>query len=189
MANINLRPWREERRKQRAREMILMMIGALVFAGALAFGWLSYMDSQINAQKARNNYLDQQIAILDQKIVKIRELQDQLQALIQRVEVIQSLEAERTLIVQSFDELVEAIPEDVYLTSFRLQGNTYTLNGRAASAPNISAFIRNLERQATLFDSVALPESSAELDAQGAEVGRVFVMEAKRVNPAAQEEE
>lgn len=189
MANINLRPWREERRKQRAREMLIMMIGALVFAGALAFGWLSYMDGQINAQKARNTYLDQQIAILDQKIVKIRELQDQLQALIQRVEVIQSLEAERTIIVQSFDELVAAMPDDVYLTSFSLAGNEYTINGRATTAANISSLIRNLERGSTLFSAVSLPESSAELDAQGAETGRVFVMTAKRVNPAAEEDE
>lgn len=189
MANINLRPWREERRKQRAREMLIMMIGALVFAGALAFGWIKYMDSQINAQKARNNYLDQQVAILDQKIVKIRELQEQLDALIQRVEVIQSLEAERTLIVQSFDQLVDAIPDDVYLLSFQLNNNSYTIKGQSNSTSNVSNFVRMLDKESSLYTAVRLPVNSAVLDGQGADVGRTFEITANRVIPNAEEEQ
>lgn len=186
MANINLRPWREERRKQRSREVQGLMVATLIFAFVVAFGWVSYMDSQVSAQQARNDYLDQEIAKLDQRIAQIRDLQNRLDALLARVEVIQNLEAERTIIVRTFDQLVDAMPRDVYLRSFVLQGNNYRLSGQASSPANVSLFLDNLDEGAPLIGNLKLPDVTSITDATGNVTGRNFLIEAKKINPAAQ---
>jgi len=57
MANINLLPWRAERRRQRERDFYLMLAAAAVSAvlAWLVWGW--WMDRRIDDQEGRNGYL------------------------------------------------------------------------------------------------------------------------------------
>ena len=91
MARINLLPWRAERRKQRQQDFIKMVGVSVIAAIALAFLIISYHNGQIDGQKERNAYLEQQITEVDAAITEIEKLDEQKARLLARKEVVASL--------------------------------------------------------------------------------------------------
>lgn len=145
MARINLLPWREERRKLRQNEFYAILAGAAI-AGLLVFGGIWYQYKlQIDGQNDRNLYLTQQIALLDEKIKKIEELDRRRATLIARKNVIEQLQANRWQLVRIFDDLVRTMPEGVRLTSVKASGEQLTLEGVAESNARVSSYMKNLE--------------------------------------------
>ncbi|AOH36208.1 PilN domain-containing protein [Luteimonas sp. JM171] len=145
MARINLLPWRAERAAQRQKEF-MAMIGLAVLAGAaLWFLVNGYYNAQIEGQQARNAFMDQQIAQVDETIKEIEELDRQRARLLARKEVIEELQASRSQMVHLFDALVRTIPDGVMLTTLKQEGDRMTLEGRAQSNARVSTYMRNLE--------------------------------------------
>ncbi|OHE83474.1 MAG: fimbrial protein [Lysobacterales bacterium RIFOXYA1_FULL_69_10] len=145
MARINLLPWRAERRKQRQQDFIKMVGVSVIAAIALAFLIISYHNGQIDGQKERNAYLEQQITEVDAAITEIEKLDEQKARLLARKEVIEELQANRSQMVHLFDSLVRTIPDGVVLTAIKQDSQTLTLDGRAQSNARVSTYLRNLE--------------------------------------------
>ena len=145
MARINLLPWREERRRQRQKEFLVMLGGSALGAVVLAFAIVSWHGAQVDGQRERNDYLKGQIATLDQQIVEIEALDEQKSRLLARKEVIEQLQANRSQMVHLFDSLVRTIPDGVVLTSIRQEGEVLLLEGRAQSNARVSSYMRMLE--------------------------------------------
>ena len=145
MARINLLPWRAERRKLRQKDF-LGMLGLAVAAGVLAsFLVVSWYNSRIGNQNARNEYLKGEIAKVDAQIKEIEELDKKKGKLLARKEVIEQLQANRSQMVHLFDSLVRTIPDGVSLTSIKQEGDILTLGGRSQSNARVSTYMRNLE--------------------------------------------
>lgn len=145
MTNINLLPWREQLREDRKREFFVALSGVVVIAFGLLFLADRYVNGRIDNQNARNDYLRQQIAVLDQRIAEIRELRSQKEALTARMSVIQDLQGTRPVIVRLFDELVRTLPDGVYYDNVSRTGNSIRLEGVAESNALVSALMRRLE--------------------------------------------
>ena len=145
MARINLLPWRAERRKLRQKDF-LGMLGLAVAAGVLAsFLVVSWYNSRIGNQNARNEYQKGEIAKVDVQIKEIEELDKKKGKLLARKEVIEQLQANRSQMVHLFDSLVRTIPDGVSLTSIKQEGDILTLGGRSQSNARVSTYMRNLE--------------------------------------------
>ena len=145
MARINLLPWRAERRKLRQKDF-LGMLGLAVAAGVLAsFLVVSWYNSRIGNQNARNEYLKGEIAKVDVQIKEIEELDKKKGKLLARKEVIEQLQANRSQMVHLFDSLVRTIPDGVSLTSIKQERDILTLRGRSQSNARVSTYMRNLE--------------------------------------------
>lgn len=146
MAKINLLPWREELRVERKRQFI-GILGLAGVVGALV-SLLVHMsfEAKIDGQKGRNTYLKSEITQLDTKIREIEKLENQKDELLNRMQIVQSLQQSRPLVVRLFDELVRQIPTRVYLTKFNRKGLKLTLTGKSESTPRISAFMRNIDK-------------------------------------------
>ena len=145
MARINLLPWRTERRKLRQKEFLGMLGLAGAFALLISFLIVMYFNGQLEGQQNRNAYLAQQIALVDQQILEIEELDKKKSNLLARKEVIEQLQASRSEMVHLFDELVRTIPEGVRLSSIKQNGQTLTLQGLAQSNARVSSYMRNLD--------------------------------------------
>ena len=91
MAKINLRPWREELRAEKQKQFVVMILGAVIIAGGLAFLWKSDMDSRIAYQQSRNAYIETATKELDKQIKEIENLKRQRDELLARMQVIQDL--------------------------------------------------------------------------------------------------
>lgn len=142
---INLLPWREEL-KERQKKEFFSMLGLGV---AIAFGLMAcvhfYMNRQIALQQANNDYLREEIKILDQQLVEITNLQKEKERLLARMEIIQQLQSSRPEIVRLFDVIVRTIPDGLYLTNLERKGSLIIFDGKAESNTRVSTFMRNIE--------------------------------------------
>jgi type IV pilus assembly protein PilN len=145
MARINLLPWRAERRKQRQKDFVTMLGGALIAGVALVFSASWYYDQQIEGQTGRNDFLKQRIEDVKKDITEIEGLEARRTNLLQRKQVIEDLQADRSQNVRLFEELVRTIPDGVLLVTITQTGQELKLSGRSQSESRVSAYMRNLE--------------------------------------------
>jgi type IV pilus assembly protein PilN len=145
MARINLLPHREERRK-RARQHFFVIGGGTAVVGALiVVAMHGFYAAKIDTQLERNRFLKSEIAKLDKEIAEINKLKDEIQALLARKQVIETLQADRAQTVHLLDELVRQMPEGVYLKSVQQRGMSVNVVGYAQSNARVSTLMRNIE--------------------------------------------
>src|SRR5206468_9147039 len=78
--------------------------------------------TKIEIQADRNKFLKSEVAKLDKEIAEINKLKDEIQALLARKQVIETLQADRAQTVHLLDQLVRQVPEGVYLRSIVQRG-------------------------------------------------------------------
>ncbi|MBL8475042.1 MAG: PilN domain-containing protein [Methyloversatilis sp.] len=145
MIRINLLPHREEKRKAR-RQQFVAFSGATLLLGALIVGLVNgVISGYVSAQDEKNAFLKTEIAVLDKSIDEIKRLREQTDALIQRKQVIESLQGNRSEAVGLFNELAKNVPEGVYIRKVSQQGGKINLVGYAQSNARVSSLMRNLE--------------------------------------------
>jgi type IV pilus assembly protein PilN len=145
MAQINLLPWREERRQELKKEFLVTM--ALVVALGVGLVLLAdrVVNSQIDNQNARNQYLQQNIKELDKQVAEIRNLQKRRNQLLDRMRVIQELQGNRPIIVRVLDQLVRTVPDGVFYTNLSTKGKRISISGIAESNNRVSSLMRRLD--------------------------------------------
>ena len=153
--NINLLPWREERRSERNRKFMGVCVLAWLVSAFLAFMMVTYWSGRVDHQNDRNRYLQSEIDKLASVIKEIETLKDKRNAIIDRMEVIQSLQSNRAQIVHLFDDLVRKLPSGVYLEQLNKSGKNLQMNGKAQSNGRVSALMRNLD-SSDWFDKASL---------------------------------
>ena len=170
MPRVNLLPWREADRKRRRQEFLFSIVAALGSAALVTLAGRGLMSSAISHQKARNTALQTQIEALEKQIEEINGLEKQKQALIARMEIIETLQRRRPEIVHVFDELVRVLPEGVYLTYLKQSGPRIEMRGVAQSSTRVSTFMRNIDSSEWLADpSLQVVETKGRDDGRGAQ--------------------
>ncbi len=145
MAQINLLPWREERRQELKRQFLIILALVALLGGGLVLVADRVVNSQIEYQNARNAYLTQNIRELDKQVKEIESLKKRRQQLIERMRVIQELQGNRPIIVRIMDQIVRTVPDGVFYTKLTLQGMKITINGVAESNNRVSSLMRRLD--------------------------------------------
>ncbi len=181
MAHINLLPWREELRKKKQQEFVTLLALTALVGGLLVFAGHLLVNKQISNQLAKNEYLKQEIKAVEARNKEIAELEKTRQALLDRMEVIQQLQASRPRIVHLFDELVNTLPEGTYLTSVKQTGNNLELSGKAESNARVSSLMRNIDASEWMDDS-KLTVIQADEDEDNAKI-RIFQLTALLSDP------
>ena len=146
MPKINLLPWREELREKRKKDFLVALLGAVLFGGLVVYGSKLTVQSWISGQNARNGVLKDEIAKLDKQIEQISGLETQKKRLIARMQIIDQLQRSRPEVVHLFDELVNTLPEGVYLTQVKQTGDRIEIRGQAQSSTRVSALMRNIDK-------------------------------------------
>ncbi len=142
---INLLPHREQKRQARQRQFISLAISLAVLALGVVALVHGLLGAQIDNQKSRNNLLKSEIAKLDEQIKEIDRLRDQIQAVLARKQVVETLQANRSEAVHILDQLVRQLPDGIYLKSVRQVGPKVTISGFAQSNARVSTLMRNIE--------------------------------------------
>lgn len=142
---INLLDWRGERRARLKKQFLsLLGLGSLASLAVVGLGYLS-MQQAVESQRGRNTFLTAQIAELDEQIKEIQRLEKTKQELLQRMRVIEELQQSRSASVHFFDEVVNTVPDGIYLTSIKQSGQSITIDGVAESSGRISTYLKNLD--------------------------------------------
>jgi len=152
MRKIYLLPWREERRREAQRNFLILLVAGALAAALCVFLVSRYYESRIDYQGERNNYLRTEIGKLDRQIARIEELDEIRSRLIERKRVIEDLQANRTLMVRLFQELVETVPTGIRLLNARQVENQITISGISQSNARVSTYLRNIEAAGVMHD-------------------------------------
>jgi len=145
MIRINLLPHRELKRAARRRQFNFMLVAALAGAVGVAVLGQTLISARKSNQENRNRYLEQEIAKLDVQIGEIKRIREQTQALLERKQVVETLQSNRTEVVHLFDEMIRQLPEGLYLKAIKQTGVDIQLQGYTQSSARVSSLMRNLD--------------------------------------------
>ena len=143
MIRINLLPWREARRK--AQRQHLGVLGVMVAGLGLAIVGAVHLTiaGYIAVQSERNEFLKKENVRLDKEIEEIKKLKTEIAALLARKQIIERLQADRAQAVYLLQELVQQVPDGVYLKSIKQTGLKVNLTGYSQSNARVSTLMRN----------------------------------------------
>jgi type IV pilus assembly protein PilN len=153
MAGLNLLPWRDEAREKSRKKFMMIVVASLAFGVLGVFAWYSWMQSSITYQESRNERLKMETKQLDQTIVEIKKLDATRKALLDRIEIIDKLQATRPGIVHLFDEMVKSLPRGLYLTKLEQNNSNIKLVGKAESNARVSSYMDRLNSSDWLSSS------------------------------------
>jgi type IV pilus assembly protein PilN len=160
MVRINLLPHRQVKRAEKQRQFGLMALATVVLASALVFmGW-SIINAKKEAQDDRNRRLDDAIVKLDSEIKDIKELKDQINSVLERKQIVENLQTNRSQAVVVLDEISRQLPEGVFLKSIKQQGSAIEIQGVADTNARVATLVRNLTAS-TWMESPNLVEIKA----------------------------
>lgn len=145
MIRINLLPWREARRKAHNLQFFVLMGMVAGLAASIVLLVHGYYATRISAQTERNRFIKEENTKLDKQIEEIKGLKDEIQALLSRKQVIETLQGDRAQTVYLLDQLVRQTPDGVYLKSLKQTGAKVNLTGYAQSNARVSTLMRNIE--------------------------------------------
>lgn len=160
MIRINLLPHREIKRAARRRQFNYLLALTLVLAaGVIGLGQI-WISSRLDNQEERNSVLKLEITKLDSQIKEIKKIREETQALLERKQVVETLQSNRTEVVHMFDEIIRVLPEGLYIKSLKQTGDQIDLSGYTQSSARVSTLMRNLE-DSPWFEQPTLVEIKA----------------------------
>ena len=150
MIRVNLLPHRQLRREARQRQFGLMAAFAATVAIAVVFMAYTVIDTQIESQNERNNRLTLAIAKLDKEIADIKDLKSQISVVLERKQVVENLQTNRSQAVIVLDEVSRQLPDGMFLKSIKQVGDVITLEGVADTNARVATLVRNFNGSAFL---------------------------------------
>jgi type IV pilus assembly protein PilN len=158
MILINLLPHREVARKKR-RDVFHVSLGASVllgiFVAVVVFLWYQ---AAISMQQGTNSILKTEIAKLESEIKDIAALESEIAALRARQQAVEDLQSDRNLPVHLLTEMVNQMPDGVYISKLVQADQSVTINGVAQSNERVSELLRNLANNTPWFSKPDLVE-------------------------------
>lgn len=152
MAKINLLPWREELRQERQRQFAMSALLTAIVGVAIVFIVSLGFDRAINQQNVRNQTIQAEISRLQVQIRRIEELEETRARLLSRKQIIEELQASRSLTVEMMDQLAKTIPMGVTLNGISQQGMNIRLQGTSQSNARVSAYLQSLADNELFID-------------------------------------
>jgi len=160
LIRINLLPHRELKRVARQKQLIFLAVSVAILALLIVVLVHGIIGAKIDSQNARNAFLESETVKLDKQIEDIQKLKEQIQAMLSRKKVVETLQANRSQSVYLLDQMVRLLPDGVYLKAFKQTGLSVNIQGYAQSNARVATYIRNLENSQWL-EGPELIESKA----------------------------
>ncbi len=158
MVKINLLPHREEKRAQRKKAFVTLLVMSAVVGGAVVLAVGGFIANNISNQNQRNAFIKAENAKLDNEIKEVATIRQEIDALKARQQAVEDLQGDRNQPVYLMDELVQQVPEGVYLRSFKQDGQRVVINGYAQSNERVSELLRNFSNNSPWLERPDLIE-------------------------------
>jgi type IV pilus assembly protein PilN len=167
MIRVNLLPVRAARKKENIRRQASIFF-LTVFFGLCAMGYLAFsLNRSISNLNDKIEDAQQELQELDAINRKVKEIKAKLNTLEAKMDIIQTLDANRTGSVRIMDALTSlVVAQKMWLTNLSEAGGQMTLNGVAVDNKTVADFMRRLEAS-PYFDQVNLVSSRQVAVAQG----------------------
>ncbi|WOH36185.1 PilN domain-containing protein [Thalassotalea fonticola] len=153
MPHINLLPWREETQRLRQQQYFSILTFLALISFLVVFLISQFYQAKIDGQRARNQFLTNEIKVLDARIAEIKTLEEKKKDLIQRMTLIEQLQKSRNVGTQVLDEIAKIVPSGVYIVKLEKQGNELLIQGKSESNNHLANMIREIQSSNLLADA------------------------------------
>lgn len=153
MAGLNLLPWRDKERELKKKQFFALLGASVALAALIVFAGHTYMRNAVSYQESRNKLLTDEIANLEKQIEQIKKLDSTKQALLDRMQIIETLQSTRPAIVHLFDEMATALPQGMYLEALKQSDTVVHVEGKAESNARVSTYMDSLDASQWLNSS------------------------------------
>jgi len=172
---INLLPHREERRKRKKIAFYAGLAVAGMVGVAVSGVWYLVVQQMISGQQQRNAFLQTEISKLDIQIKDIASLKAEIASLKARQKAVEDLQIDRNVPVHVLNELVKQVPEGIYITAVKQEGQLLNVAGIAQTQERVSELLRNTAYNSEWLVKPELIESkAATIQAANKEQKRLF---------------
>ncbi len=158
MILINLLPHREAARKRRRDIFNVSLAVSALFGGLIAGAVFLWYQAAISVQQGTNLTLSTEIKRLENQIKDISGLEAEIAALRARQQAVEDLQSDRNLPVHLLTELVNQLPDGVYITKMAQLDQMVTIDGYAQSNERVAELFRNLSSNTPWFTKPELVE-------------------------------
>ncbi len=158
MILINLLPHREAARKRRRDVFNVSLAASALVGGLIALAVFLWYEASIAAQQGTNLALETEIKKLESQIKDISGLEAEIAALRARQQAVEDLQSDRNLPVHLLTEMVNQLPDGVYVSKMVQADQLVTINGVAQSNERVAELIRNLSNNTPWFAKPELVE-------------------------------
>jgi type IV pilus assembly protein PilN len=117
---------------------------AALFGGIIAGAVFLWFQSAISVQQNSNAVVKAEIKKLEGQISEIAGLEAEITALRARQQAVEDLQSDRNLPVHLLTELVNQLPDGVFISKMVQVDQVVTINGSAQSNERVSELLRNL---------------------------------------------
>ncbi|MEA2102766.1 MAG: PilN domain-containing protein [Thermodesulfobacteriota bacterium] len=146
MVTINLLPIKSQLRQKALIEHISLIVLCILFIVTGLGFYQSSVQQQRSDIKAEIASTKMEIKKLTVVAGEIEQFKKRKQALERKLEIIQSLNKEKTAKVEILDQVSIVIPEKAWITSMNNKGKGLVMEGVALDNPTIATFMKKLQR-------------------------------------------
>lgn len=145
MIRINLLPVKAAQKKEKLKSQLVVALATVIITVALCaaaylqlLSWVQTAKEDVDKKKLEISKLMKTIGEVEQ----FRKRQEDLRA---KLDILDKLEKSRSGPVLMLDELYKAMPEKLWLESFKEGAGKASINGMGINEETVALFMRNLE--------------------------------------------
>ncbi|WP_153445876.1 PilN domain-containing protein [Vibrio algicola] len=150
--DINLLPWREEKREEYKQRFYGMVVLGVLLALALQWFGSLYIDHLKTQQQTRNQQLQTYVKELDKQLVSLKAIEAKHRSILTRLRLVESLQNERNKTTDFMNLMPELVPEGVYIDKMKMNGREVEIAGISDSTARLATMLDSFERSAWLSD-------------------------------------
>jgi type IV pilus assembly protein PilN len=184
MIRINLLPVRRRRAEESVRKEVsifLLLLGLSLAVMAYFHVAHSREIEQMTQDKKR---LNDEITRYQARQKELKDLENKKKLLVQKLEIIDNLQANRDLVVRVLEQLATTVPSDkMWFRKLAQQGNTLTLEGVARGNETIAQFMEILAKSPYIDPNRVVLQQSRQEVIEGYKL-KVFQLTCQVVPPS-----
>jgi type IV pilus assembly protein PilN len=156
MIRINLLPYRAAKKKENIRRQVSIFFLSIFGVALMVFWFNSYLQGRIKAISSEIKETQVEIARYQKINQEITEIKKKLAILDTKITVIESLERNRRLPVQTLDALyTNLIPSRMWYTKIQEKGSGLSVSGVAIDENTVAGYMTRID-ESSLFENVRL---------------------------------
>lgn len=141
---INLLPVRQVKKREMGRQFLVLVVGALVIAGAANYLWYANRDEERQKRQDAVSETQRKIDALEKQIGEVNDLKKRKKEVEEKLAVLDKLKKQRSGPVKLLDALTTAVPKKVFIGDFDEKANNLRVLGTGESHEDVSEFMRGL---------------------------------------------
>lgn len=145
MIKINLLPVKAVQKQIQLRKNLLVAVGMLLLVGGVCYVLHSSITSDIATVEQEINDNQREISNLKKKIGEVNRYKKLREELRNKLKIMNELRASKSGPVHLMDELIKALPEKLWITSFTEKDGSVQISGVGLTENDVAVFMTNLE--------------------------------------------